>query len=103
MVNNVIRAETAIKGVRRAYPQFIAPSCSNAEQLRLLEKLFRRRAVRLSALHVRLDARDLGFEDLNALLELGDRHGVEVLLAERDEGIVGLAREKVFQVHGWSR
>ena len=62
MINNVIRAKTAIKGVRRAYPQFIVPGCSDAEQLGLLKQFFRRRAVGLSALHVGFHPRDLGFQ-----------------------------------------
>ena len=54
----------------------------------------------LGALHVRLDAVDLGLEGLDPLLQFLDRHRVEVLPAERDERVVGLAREEVFEVHG---
>ena len=53
----------------------------------------------LGALHVRFDARDLGLQQLDPLLQLVDRHRIEVLLAESDQGIVRLAREEVFQVH----
>lgn len=54
----------------------------------------------LRTLHMRLDAVDLGLQRLNSRLQLLDRHGVEVLLCKGDERIVGLAREKVFQIHG---
>ena len=51
------------------------------------------------ALHMSLNAFDFGLEQCDALLKFLDRHRVEVLPAERDERIVGLAWEKVFEVH----
>ena len=53
--------------------------------------------------HMRLDARDLGLQCLDARLQLLDRYRVEVLAPERDERIVRLAREKVVQIHGANR
>jgi NADPH2:quinone reductase len=55
--------------------------------------------VGLGALHVRLDAGDLGFEGLDPLVQLFDGHGIEVLPGESNERVVGLAREEIFQVH----
>jgi len=53
----------------------------------------------LGPLHVRFDAGDLGFERLDPRLQLVDRHGIEILLGEGDQGIVRLARKKIFEVH----
>jgi NADPH:quinone reductase len=53
----------------------------------------------LGPLHVRLDARDLRLQRLDPRVQLLDRDRVEVLLRERDERIVGLARKEVFQIH----
>lgn len=53
----------------------------------------------LRTLHMGLDALDLRFQGLDPRLQLLDRHGIEVLLCKGDEGIVGLAREEVFQIH----
>ena len=53
----------------------------------------------LGALHMRFYAGDFDFERLNPLVKLIDRHRVEVLPGERDEWILGLAREEIFQVH----
>jgi NADPH:quinone reductase len=50
-------------------------------------------------LHVRFDARDLDPQRLDPRLQLLDRHGVEVLLCKRDERVVGLVREELFQIH----
>jgi hypothetical protein len=66
---------------------------------RLLEQLFGGRAVGLGALHMGFDAGDLGSEPFDALLQLLDREGIEVLLAERDQRIIRLAWEKVVQIH----
>jgi len=55
--------------------------------------------VGLGALHMRFYAGDFDFERLNPLVKLIDRHRVEVLPGERDEWILGLAREEIFQVH----
>jgi NADPH2:quinone reductase len=55
--------------------------------------------VGLGAVHVRLDAGDLGLQALDARLQFVDRERIEVLLAERDQGVVGLAREQLFEVH----
>ncbi len=57
----------------------------------------------LRTLHMRFDAVDLSFQRLYPRLQLLDRHGVEVLLCKGNERIVGLAREKVFQIHGLNR
>ena len=65
----------------------------------LLEQLFGGRAVGLGALHVRFDAGDFGLQRLDPLLQLLDRHRVEVLPGERDQRIVRLAREEVLEVH----
>src|SRR5947209_2360264 len=48
---------------------------------------------------MRFYAGDFDFERLNPLVKLIDRHRVEVLPGERDEWILGLAREEIFQVH----
>ena len=53
----------------------------------------------LRTLHVRLDPRDLGPERLDTSLQLLNRNGIEVLLCKSDERIVGLAWEKVVQIH----
>ena len=53
----------------------------------------------LDSVNVGFDSRDLRFQGFDPLLELLDRHRIEVLLAERDQGIVRLAGKKVFQVH----
>jgi hypothetical protein len=66
---------------------------------RLLEQLFGHGAVGLGALHMGFDAGDLGFEGFDALLQLLDRQRVEVLLAQRDQRVVRLAREEVVQIH----
>jgi len=57
----------------------------------------------LSALHMHFDAVDLRFQRLDPRLQFLDRHGIEVLLCKGDEWIVGLAWEKVFQIHAWNR
>ena len=101
MVNNVIRSTRSIKGRHSAYPQFM--SAKDVPELNgsglLVEQFFGRRAVSLGPLHMRFDPGDFGLQRLDPLLELVDRHGVEVLPAERDERIVGLAGEEVFQIH----
>jgi hypothetical protein len=66
---------------------------------RLLEQFFGRGAVGLGALHMGFDPGDLGFEPFDALLQLLDRQRVEVLLAQRDQRVVRLAREKLVQIH----
>lgn len=53
----------------------------------------------LRTLRMRFYAVDLRFQRLDPLLQLLDRHGVEVLLCKGDERIVGFAREEVFQIH----
>src|SRR4051812_29417831 len=98
MVNNVIRSGSAIKGTGSGCPQIIAPGrCSPAERgaqaLVLLEKLFGGGTVGLGALHVRLDAGDLGLQSFDPLVQLVDGHRIEVLPGESDERVVGLARE----------
>ncbi len=50
-------------------------------------------------LHVAFDPGNFNFERLNPRIKLLDRHRIEVLLGERNERIVGLAREKVVQIH----
>ncbi len=50
-------------------------------------------------LHVAFDAGDFNFERLDPLVQFLDRHRIEVLLCKRDEGIIGLAWEKVVQIH----
>lgn len=57
----------------------------------------------LGTLRMRFDARDLGLERLDPRLELLDRHRIEVLLCKRNEWIVGLAGEEVFQIHDRNR
>ena len=54
-------------------------------------------------IHVRFDAGDLRLQDFDPLLEFLDRHRVEVLPAERDERVVGLAREEIVGIHGRNR
>ncbi len=54
----------------------------------------------LRPFHVVLDPGDFNFQRFDARLELLDRHRVEVLLRERDQRVVGLAWEKVVEVHG---
>ena len=56
--------------------------------------------MRLRALHVRLDAPDFVFQRIDSGVQLLDRHRIEVLLSERNERIVGLAREQLIQIHG---
>ena len=104
MVNNVIRSGFAIKGSGSRFPQIIVGRDVHrlngvAGELALLEQLFRRGAVRLRALHVRFDARDLGLQGLDPRLQLLDRHRVEVLPGKRDQRIFGLAWEEFFEVH----
>jgi len=91
---NVIRLRRPIKGTNHSICELWLTS---------LEKLFRRRAMGLRALHMRFDARDLGLEGLDTLLQFLDRHRVEVLPAKLYERVAGLAREKVFEVHGRNR
>ena len=67
--------------------------------LMLLEKVLGGGPMSLDALDVRLDARDLGFQRVDPLLELVDRDRIEVLAPERDQRVVGLARKEVFEVH----
>ena len=45
------------------------------------------------------DPGDLGLQRLNPEMQLLDRDRIEVLLGERDQWIVGLAREKFVEVH----
>ena len=87
---NVIRITAPIKG---------ATQTIHDSWLTLLEKLFGGRTMSGRALHVRLNPRDLRLQRLDPLIKLLDRHRVEVLAAKRDERIVGLAREQVFEVH----
>ena len=55
--------------------------------------------MRLGALHVRFDPRDLHLQRLDAGLQLLDRHGVEVLFCKLDQRIAGLARKQLFEIH----
>ena len=55
--------------------------------------------MRLDALDVSFDARDLGLQGLDPLLKLLDRHRVEVLPGELDQRVAGLAREEILEVH----
>ncbi len=89
-VNNVIRTGGPIKSANHTLAEL---------WLTLLEKIFRGGPVGLGALHVRFDARDFSLQGLDPLLELRNRQGIEVLLAEGNERIVGLARKKLFEVH----
>ena len=59
--------------------------------------------MRLGALHMRFDACNLSLQRLDALVQLLDRHRVEVLPAKLDEWVAGLAWEEIFQVHGRNR
>jgi hypothetical protein len=70
-----------------------------AGRSRLFEQLFGGRAVGLNPLHVRFDPRDLGLECLDPVLELIDRHGIEVLLREGNQRVVRLAWEELVEVH----
>src|SRR5437868_1406496 len=102
-LTNVIRSASAIKGRWRAFPQIIASAAVRKRPLALLEQLFRRRAVRLNLGDVGFDARDFRLQHLDALLELLDRDRVEVLLAQGDQRIVGLARKEFVEVHRVNR
>ena len=53
--------------------------------------------------HVRFDAGDLRPQDFDPLLQFLDRQRIEVLPAERDERIVGLAGEEIVGIHGRNR
>jgi len=55
--------------------------------------------MRLDPRDVRFDASDLGLQRFDPLVQLLDRHGVEVLLGERNQWVVGLAREEFVEVH----
>ena len=48
---------------------------------------------------MRFDARDLRLQRLDPSDKFLDRHRVEVLLAEGDEWVVGLAREEIVEIH----
>jgi hypothetical protein len=74
-----------------------------ATRSRLLEQLFGGGAVRLGAVHVRFDPRDLGLERLDSGLQLLDRHGVEILLCKLNQRVAWLARKKILEVHGLNR
>jgi len=50
--------------------------------------------------HVVFDAGDFNLERFDAGAKLLDGQGIEVLLGECDQRIVGLAREEVVQIHG---
>lgn len=50
-------------------------------------------------LHVVLDAGDFNFQRFDPRIQFLDRHRIEVLLRKRDERIIGLAWEKVVQIH----
>ena len=65
----------------------------------LLEQVFRRRSMRLRALHVRLDALDLFLQRLDSLLKLINRKGIEILFLELGERILRLVREEIIEVH----
>ena len=54
----------------------------------------------LRPLHVVLDAGDFNVERLDARLQLLDRQGIEILFRKRHERVVGLAWEKLVQIHG---
>jgi len=117
MVNNVIRNYRPIKGSCLAYPQFIAgkdvpwlngyshvlvmpTACPRSW---LLEDFFGGGAMRLRALHVRLHAGDLGPQGLDSSLQLLDRHGIQVLTPKLHQGVAGLAREQIIEVHRVNR
>ena len=53
--------------------------------------------------HMRLDARDFSLQRFDSRLQLLDRQRVEVLASERNERIVGLAREEIVGIHGRNR
>jgi len=53
----------------------------------------------LGSLHVRIDTFNLGLERRDPLLQLVDRQGVEILLAQRDQRIVRLTWKEIVQVH----
>jgi len=92
-MHNVIRSCRPIKGATRSIVD--NPSRRSA----FLEEIFRGRAVGLGAVHMCLDPSDFGLQRLDPLLELVDREWIEVLLAERDQGVVGLVREQLVEVH----
>jgi hypothetical protein len=105
MVNNVIRSGSAIKGSGSRFPQIIVRRDvpwlnGSAGELALLEQLFGRRPVGFRALHVGFDTRDLGLQRFDPLLQLFNRQRIKILPRKRDQRILGLAREEVFEVHG---
>jgi len=51
------------------------------------------------ALGMFTDALDLGFERGDARVQLLDRKGIEILAAERDEGIVGTSGQEIVCIH----
>lgn len=53
----------------------------------------------LRALDVVFDPRNLGLECFDPGPQLLDRHGVEILLCERNQRVVGFAREEFVEVH----
>ena len=55
--------------------------------------------MRLGAVHVSFDARNLGLQAFDSRLKLLDRHGIEVLLSKLHQRVAGFAGEQVVQVH----
>ena len=55
--------------------------------------------MRLGALHVGFDPCDLGLKRCDALVELIDADGVEILAAELDQRVAGFRREEVVDIH----
>ena len=53
----------------------------------------------LDTLDVRLDARNLDLQGFDTLLELLDRHRVEILSGQLDQRVTRLAREEVVEIH----
>ena len=65
----------------------------------LLEQLFGGGAVALDPCDVCLDAVDLRFQGGDSLVQLVDRHGIEILPLQRLDRVIGFAREKLVEIH----
>ena len=57
--------------------------------------------MRLDAMDVRFDPRDLNLQRLDPLVELFDRNWIKILAAKRDQRVVRLAWKEILEVHGW--
>jgi len=56
--------------------------------------------MRLRALHMRFDARDLGLQPFDPFLQFLDREGVEILPAELGQRILRFVGEEIVEIHG---